>query len=120
MKDIMNHKGFIGSVHYDSDDELFYGKIEEIDDLVSFEGKSVKELKSNFITSVEDYIVICQETEKPLFKSFKGSFNVRINPDLHRKAVRSSIIAGISLNQFVQKALEDVLSKSEELESVKQ
>ena len=48
MKDYMVFKDFIGSVHYNSSDEVFYGKIEEIDDLVTFEGKSVNELKKSF------------------------------------------------------------------------
>lgn len=106
MKDYMTYKDFIGSVHYNSSDEVFYGKIEEIDDLVTFEGKSVSELKKSFQEGVDDYILICQQAKKPMLKSFKGSFNVRINPELHRKAYRQSILKGMSLNQLVQTAIE--------------
>ncbi|EQA34832.1 HicB family protein [Leptospira inadai serovar Lyme str. 10] len=106
MKDILSYKDFIGSVHYSDEDEIFYGKLEEIDDLVTFEGKSVSELKKSFKDTVEDYISLCSKHGKPLFKSFRGTFNVRINPDLHRKAVRKSLVLGISLNQFVQSAIE--------------
>ena len=112
MKDYMVYKDFIGSVHYNATDEVFYGKIEEIDVLVTFEGKSVSELKKSFHEGVEDYIQICQKTKKPILKSFKGSFNVRLNPELHRKAYRESILKGMSLNQFVQTAIEKELAKS--------
>ena len=56
MKDILTYKKFIGSVHFSTEDEVFYGKIEGISDLVTFEGSSVKELKKSFINSVNDYL----------------------------------------------------------------
>ncbi|TGK83135.1 type II toxin-antitoxin system HicB family antitoxin [Leptospira noumeaensis] len=106
MKDLMEYKGYLGSVHFDSEDEIFYGKIEGIEDLVSFEGKSVNEIKKAFIESVNDYLELCIKAKKDPEKSFKGSFNVRIPSELHRRAYRKSLIEGISLNQFVQKAIE--------------
>ncbi|TGM85074.1 type II toxin-antitoxin system HicB family antitoxin [Leptospira bouyouniensis] len=106
MKDLMEYKGYLGSVHFDSEDEIFYGKIEGIEDLISFEGKSVNEIKKAFIESVDDYLHLCIKVKKDPEKSFKGSFNVRIPTDLHRKAYRKSLIEGISLNQLVQKAIE--------------
>lgn len=106
MKDLMEHKGYLGSVHFDSEDEIFYGKIEGIEDLVSYEGKSVNEIKKAFIESVNDYLELCRKAKKDPEKSFKGSFNVRISTELHRRAYRKSLIEGISLNQFVQKAIE--------------
>lgn len=106
MRDLLEYKGYLGSVHFDSDDEVFYGKIEGIEDLVSFEGKSVSEIKKAFIESVIDYLDLCNKAGKDPEKSFKGSFNVRIPTDLHRRAYRKSLIEGISLNQFVQKAIE--------------
>jgi predicted HicB family RNase H-like nuclease len=44
----MIYKEFIGSVHYSTEDGVFFGKIEGIDDLISFEESSVKELKCAF------------------------------------------------------------------------
>ena len=63
MKDSITYKDFIGSVHYNSNDEVFYGKIEEIDDLVTFEGKSKRELKKSFQEGVNDYILIFKTTK---------------------------------------------------------
>jgi predicted HicB family RNase H-like nuclease len=53
MKDVMHYKDFIGSVHFNADDEIFYGKIEGINDLVTFEGESVKKLKKAFEEAIE-------------------------------------------------------------------
>ncbi len=106
MKNILIYKDFLGSVHFSTEDECFFGKIEGIDDLVTFEGQDVKALKKSFHEAVEDYIEICEITKKPLLKSYKGSFNIRISPELHRKAVQKSLMLGISLNQLVQQAIE--------------
>jgi len=107
MKDILTHEGFIGSVHFSAEDECFYGKIEGIDDLITFEGQDTKKLKKAFLEAVADYKALCDKYHKPVSKSYKGSFNVRIAPELHKKAVQKSLMLGISLNQLVQKAIEE-------------
>ena len=106
MKDTIEYNGFLGSVHFDADDEVFYGRIEGIEDLVSFEGVSVKELKKAFQVAVDDYLDLCRKANKNPEKSFKGSFNIRIPSDLHRRVYRKSLREGISLNQLVQRTLE--------------
>jgi predicted HicB family RNase H-like nuclease len=106
MKDILRYKNFIGSVHFSAEDECFFGKIEGVDDLVTFEGRDVDELKRSFREACEDYFRLCRQAGKPLQKSYKGSFNVRLTAELHQKAVRKSSLLGISLNQLVQRAVE--------------
>ncbi len=106
MKDLLAHKDFVGSVHFSTDDETFFGRIEGINDLITFEGKTVAELKKAFHDAVNDYIDLCKKVNREPFKSFKGSFNVRINPELHKKAAFKAQTMGISLNQLVQKAIE--------------
>lgn len=59
MSDKLKYKHFTGSVEFSADDEVFFGKIEGINDLVMFEGTSVNELKSAFEEAVEDYIELC-------------------------------------------------------------
>jgi predicted HicB family RNase H-like nuclease len=110
MSDTMTYKGYIGSVHYSEEDEVFHGKLEAINDLIMFEGTSVKELKKAFHEAVDDYIETCKEMGREPQKPFKGSFNVRISSDLHRKAVEKATRQGVSLNQFVQKALEEKIA----------
>ncbi len=106
MKDVLAYKGFIGSVHFSAEDAVFHGKIEGITDLVTFEGQSVKELVRAFHEAVDDYLALCKETGKEPLKSCKGSFNVRVPSELHIIAMQQATGIGISLNQFVQKALE--------------
>ena len=115
MKDVLTYKDYLGSVHFNAEDNVFFGKLEGIEDLVSFEGQSVAELRKAFEEAVEDYLAICERENKETERSYKGSFNVRISPELHRKIKRVAVRMGMTLNQFIQKAVEDELSKESAL-----
>jgi predicted HicB family RNase H-like nuclease len=108
MKDILNYKGFIGSVHFSSDDKVFFGKIEGINDLITFEGETVKELTDAFQYVVDEHIKDCDSENVAPEKSYKGSFNVRLTPELHRRIAVSAKMRGESINKFVS----DTLSRS--------
>lgn len=60
MKDILSHRGFVGSVHFSADDRIFYGKIEGITDLVTFVGETVSELTEAFQYVVDEHIKDCE------------------------------------------------------------
>jgi predicted HicB family RNase H-like nuclease len=105
MINILNYKGYTGSVEYSEEDEIFYGKIEFITDTVLYEGSSVAELKKSFQEAVEDYIEACSEIGKEPQKPFKGRILTRINPELHKKAALIALQKRISLNKFVEKAI---------------
>ena len=55
-KNELKYKGFIGSVNFSAEDRVFYGKIEGINDLVTFEGTTVDELEEAFKYMVEEHI----------------------------------------------------------------
>ena len=110
MRDNLKYKDFIGSVHFSAEDEVFHGKLIGIDDLVTFEGSSVGELKKSFEEAVKDYLELCKRIDKSPHKSYKGSFNVRIKPVLHKQAARRSTELGLSLNQFVESAISEKLN----------
>jgi predicted HicB family RNase H-like nuclease len=112
MNDVLTYKGYTGSVHFSSDDNVFFGKVEGIADLITFEGETVQELKDAFRYMVDEHIKDCQKEGIPVEKSYKGSFNVRLSPDLHRRAAVSAKIYGTSLNTFVKEAIEKRLELS--------
>lgn len=108
---IVEHKEFIGYVNYSVADECFYGKIEGINDLVTFEGNSVRQLKKAFTEAVDEYIALCKEAGKEPYRSVKGSFNIRIEPKLHYDAIYTALKKGMSLNQFVAEAIRNNVDK---------
>lgn len=114
MTDKLKYKEFIGSVHFSAADEVFFGKIEGINDLVTFEGETVSKLKRAFKEAVVDYTELCKESGKQIFKSFKGSFNVRVHPELHSKAFEFATLEGKTLNQFIKEAIEEKIDSEKE------
>lgn len=66
----LQYKGFIGSVEFSEPDGVFFGKIEGINALVTFEGESVQELKDAFHQAVEDYLILCEEEGLEPHKSY--------------------------------------------------
>lgn len=72
MKNMMEYQGYFGSVNYSDKDELFYGKVEFIKSLISYEGDNVESLKASFHEAVDDYFAVCQEKGIEPEKPFKG------------------------------------------------
>lgn len=105
MKNIMQYKGFVGSVHFSAEDRVFYGKVEGIEDLITFEGSSVDDLESGFHYMVEEHINDCMKEKKALKRSYKGNLNIRLSPELHKQAAQIAMFKGLSLNQYINEAL---------------
>ena len=106
MKNLMEYKGYYAHIEYSDEDNCFFGTIVGIVDTISFEGNDAVELRSAFVEAVEDYLDLCTRNGKEPQKAYKGNFNVRIDPELHKLAAITAASKGISLNQFVEKAVE--------------
>ena len=115
MNNILRYKENYADIHFSADDEVFYGQIIGISDLVNFESDSVKGLKKSFKEAVEDYLETCKELNKDPDKTYKGSFNVRIPSNLHRQAALIASIKKVSLNDFVRHAIDFTISQEKEL-----
>jgi len=113
MKDIMKYKGFLGSVHFVAEDRVFYGKVEGVDDLITFEGSTVDDLEKGFKYMVDEHIKDCKKNKIRLEKSYKGSLNIRLSPELHKKAAYNASLHGLSLNQYINGAIRKVLASSD-------
>lgn len=111
MNDILEYSGYYATLHFSAVDEVFHGKVMGINDLITFEGASVKELKKAFKESVEDYLKTCKALKKDPDKTFKGSFNIRIPVELHREAAMAASLKNMSLNDFVKNAIHFTLSR---------
>jgi len=105
MANTIEYKGYIGSIEYASEDTCFFGKLEMIDDLVTFEADNALELEKNFQNAVDEYLETCKALGREPQKTYKGVFNVRIEPELHRKVYQEALKAGVSLNSYVRNAL---------------
>jgi predicted HicB family RNase H-like nuclease len=107
----LSYKDYIGTVSYSSEDEVFYGKLEHINDLITFESENAHDLKKAFEEAVDDYIAFCREKGVEPEKPFKGSFNVRVKPYLHKQAYLKALKSGMTLNKFIETAIENELKE---------
>ena len=110
MKNLIEYKGYIGSIEFSQEDELFYGKVQGIRALISYEGTNAAELLEDFHTAIDDYLELCQEEGKEPEKAYKGSFNIRISPELHKKIAIYALEHDITLNSFVEQSVEKQLA----------
>lgn len=106
MKNTMEYKGYVGSVEFSIEDELFFGSVQGIKSLISYEGKNAKELIKDFHESIDEYLEICDNEGIVPEQAYKGSFNIRIPSNLHKKIAIYALNHNESLNNCIQKALE--------------
>lgn len=109
---ILKYKGFIGTVAYSEEDDVFFGKIEGINGLVNFEGTSVAELKKAFHQAANDYLTYCEEHNLKPEKSYTGVLNVRLSPEIHRRIALLAQSSGKTINSLIKDAVENQLKFS--------
>lgn len=110
MKNTMEYKGYVGSVEFSEHDSVFFGQVMGIRGLISYEGTTAGELVEDFHGAVDGYLELCQAQDIEPERAYKGSFNVRISPELHRKAAICAAARNISLNSLVEQSLEKYVS----------
>jgi predicted HicB family RNase H-like nuclease len=115
MNEMMEYRDYLASIRYSNEDGVFYGKVEYIRSLISFEGEDVADLRASFQEAIDDYLSVCQERLIEPEKPFKGSFNVRVGSQLHRQAVLFSQEKGMNLNQLITNALVNYLQQDSTL-----
>ena len=107
MKNTMNYRGYYGSVEFSDEDNVFFGKIIGINDRITYEGDSVATLRHDFEAAVDEYFETCSQLGKEPERVYKGVFNVRIEPALHRQLVFYSASKGKTLNSAVEEAIRE-------------
>lgn len=112
LKNILEYKGYHTKIEFDSEELVLRGKIEGINDLVNFECEDIKDVEKEFHEAVEDYLAFCKEVGKKPDKEYKGTFNIRISPELHKQLANMAMKQGDTLNTSVEKAIQEyVLEK---------
>jgi predicted HicB family RNase H-like nuclease len=111
---VIRYKDYIASIEFDPDIDSFFGRVVNIRDVVTFYGRSVEELQKEFAASIQAYLDLCAQKGIEPSKPFSGRFNIRMRPDLHRRAALAAAREGKSLNawavEIIEKAAEHTTS----------
>ncbi len=105
MSSLLSYKGYNGTVEYSKEDSCLFGKVVGIKSLLSYEGSYVKELEQNFQNVIDEYLEECKKQNVEPEQPYKGTFNVRISPELHRNIAIYAMEHGKSLNAAVEEAI---------------
>ena len=101
----MKYKGYIGLIEYNDEDRLFYGKVQGILDVLTFQGATVDELEKDFHEMIDEYLVLCEKRGRSPEKPFSGRFSTRLNPETHRLIALAAKSKGKSINAWVSETL---------------
>ena len=107
----MEYKGYIGLVSYDDKAKIFHGDVINTRDVITFQGTSVEEIEKAFKDSVDDYLEWCLKDGVSPEKPYSGKFNLRLSPELHKEVAISAKKLNMSINSFVEKALQDAIGQ---------
>jgi len=107
MANLLKYKGYHANIEFSDEDNMLVGSVIGIQDSLNFHGNSVSEITQSFHDCIDSYLEMCKLYGRSPDKVCKGSLNIRIPQELHRKAAIMAETEGISLNQFIQKAIED-------------
>jgi predicted HicB family RNase H-like nuclease len=102
----MTHDGYVASVELDEEAGLFHGEVINTRDVLTFEGRTLEELRAAFADTIADYRDWCRERGKEPERPYSGHFTLRLTPELHRRIAAAAARRGKSVNAFVAETLE--------------
>lgn len=97
----MTYKDYLGSAEVSVEDGVLHGKLLGIRDLVTYEADTPAGLRAAFEEAVDDYLADCASGNREPDRPYKGSFNVRIGPELHRDLAVEARDRDVSLNDLI-------------------
>lgn len=109
MNNILEYKGFKAKIEYSADDNVFFGYLIGIDDVVSFHAETVDQINSVFRESVDFHIEVCEKVGKQAKKQYSGKVMLRLPNQLHEKIAEAAASAGKSLNEWGRDVLESAV-----------
>lgn len=111
MSQVLNYKGYQSVVRFDSEDRILFGRIEGINDMISFHADDGDGVISAFHEAVDDYLDTCAKIGKSPDRAYSGKVMVRVDPAVHARAALAARLSGISLNQFSEQALAELAER---------
>ena len=105
---MMTYKNYVGVVEFDDEAGVIRGRIANLRDVVTFQGKTVDEVRRAFRDSVDDYLEFCDERGEKPEKPFNGKILVRVKPEIHRSLSDLAAARGVSLNDLIASQLESL------------
>lgn len=97
----MNYKGYIGVAQFDEEAKVFFGRVVNARDTITFQSADARKLAKEFKASVDEYLAFCQDEGRKPERPYSGKFSLRLPPELHERLAADAAAQGKSLNEFI-------------------
>ena len=91
QSNVLSYKGYIGTIEYDNEAKIFYGRVINTQDTITFQSDDAKQLEYEFQVSVDAYLDFCKELGE--------------SPEKHQAMVVVAQLAHKSLNKWAAEYL---------------
>ena len=110
---MMEYKGYVAAIEFDDSVGCLHGRVVNSGPypIATFEATDVDGIRREFQHSIDEYLTSCKEDGVEPRKPFSGTLNLRLGPDLHRRAALSASVRGMSLNSWIKQAVEEKVSR---------
>ncbi len=105
---MIEYKGYIGEIEFDPEIDSFHGTVINTNDVITFYGTSVMELRNEMRKSIDEYLEFCKEQGRGPEQPFSGKLIIQTSPDLHRRIALNAARQHLNLNTYIQDVLEKV------------
>lgn len=105
---MFKYGNYIAKLEVDAEEGVLHGRVLNISDVVSFQGKTVREAEQEFRKAVDAYIETCKQKGKEPAKPFSGKLPFRTTPEIHRDIYIAATRADKSINSW----MEEILAKA--------
>ena len=102
----MQLDGYVATIELDEAEGFFHGEIINTRDVLTFQGRTIPELRKAFAETLADYRDWCAKRGKAPEKPFSGALSLRLGPELHRRVAAAAARDGLATNAFIKRALE--------------
>jgi predicted HicB family RNase H-like nuclease len=107
---VLHFREYVGSIGYDSSENMFFGKVMYINDAILFSSDTIEGLALDFENVIEDYLSLCEKEGLQPNKPMSGVFNVRTSPENHYCLSVISKREKTTLNNVLNEAIKDFIS----------
>lgn len=105
MKNTMTYKGYTGTVEFSEEDGCLFGRVVGINDIISYEGQSIPEIRQDFHEMIDWYLKECASKGKQPDKPFSGAIMVNIEPKLQERLEQQALETGLTFSEIVASKL---------------
>lgn len=108
---MLDYKGYFGTVEIDTGRNVLHGRVINTRDGITYVAKTAEELYQEFKSSIDIYLESCAEDGVEPDKPYSGNLNLRLGPELHRRAAIAAAASGISINELIKRQVNKNLDR---------